>query len=110
MKRIGVVPGDGIGIDVTRESLRILRLVNEMAGGALEFVEFDWGADKFLKEGISLPAGACEMFRKDFDARAANFSAFAIDQLFRIFFMRSSILSQQSCLHFEKAGQARPVK
>ena len=68
MKRIAVIPGDGIGIDVTRESMRVLRRVNDVFGSGLEFVEFDWGAEKYLKEGIALPAGAFEMFRKDFDA------------------------------------------
>src|ERR1051326_3921480 len=68
MKRIAVIPGDGIGIDVTREAMRILRRVNEVFGAGLEFVEFDWGAEKYLNEGVSLPAGALEMLRKDFDA------------------------------------------
>ena len=68
MKRIAVIPGDGIGIDVTRESMRILRRVNEVFASGLEFVEFDWGAEKYLNEGVSLPAGALEMLRKDFDA------------------------------------------
>src|SRR5881628_724228 len=68
MKRIAVIPGDGIGIDVTRESMRVLRRVNEIFGARLEFVEFDWGAEKYLKEGIALPPGAFEMFRRDFDA------------------------------------------
>ncbi len=68
MKRIAVIPGDGIGIDVTRESMRVLRRVNDVFGAGLEFVELDWGAEKYLKEGIALPAGALEMLRKDFDA------------------------------------------
>ena len=68
MKRIAVIPGDGIGIDVTRESMRVLRRVNEVFAAGLEFVEFDWGAEKYLREGIALPPGAFEMFRKDFDA------------------------------------------
>ena len=68
MKQIAVIPGDGIGIDVTRESMRVLRRVNEVFGAGLEFVEFDWGAEKYLKEGISLPAGAFDMLRKDFAA------------------------------------------
>src|SRR5262249_47253499 len=68
MKRSGVIPGDGIGIDVTRESMRVLRRVNEVFGAGLEFVEFDWGAEKYLREGVTLPAGAFDMFRKDFDA------------------------------------------
>jgi 3-isopropylmalate dehydrogenase len=68
VKRIAVIPGDGIGIDVTRESMRVLRRVNEKFSAGLEFVEFDWGAEKYLKEGISLPAGAFERLRKDFGA------------------------------------------
>src|SRR6476661_4006183 len=68
MKRIAVIPGDGIGIDVTRESMRVLKRVNEVFSAGLEFVEFDWGAEKYLREGITLPAGAFDMFRKDFDA------------------------------------------
>jgi 3-isopropylmalate dehydrogenase len=68
MKRIAVIPGDGIGIDVTRESMRVLRRVNDVYSAGLEFVEFDWGAEKYLKEGIALPPGAFDMFREDFDA------------------------------------------
>ena len=68
MKRIAVIPGDGIGIDVTRESMRVLQRVNNVFSAGLEFVEFDWGAEKYLKEGIALLAGAFAMFRKDFDA------------------------------------------
>jgi 3-isopropylmalate dehydrogenase len=68
MKRIAVIPGDGIGIDVTRESMRVLKRVNEVFSAGLEFVEFDWGAEKYLNEGVTLPAGAFDMFRKDFDA------------------------------------------
>ena len=68
MKRVAVIPGDGIGIDVTRESTRVLRRVNDVFSAGLELVEFDWGAEKYLSEGIALPSGAFEMFRKDFDA------------------------------------------
>jgi len=31
-------------------------------------VEFVWGADKYILEGVSLPAGAVEMLRDEFDA------------------------------------------
>lgn len=68
MKRIAVIPGDGIGIDVTREAIRVLHRVNEVFGAGLQFTEFDWGAEKFLKEGVTLPAGAFDMLRRDFDA------------------------------------------
>jgi len=68
MKPIAVIPGDGIGVDVTLECMRVLGRVNEKYGLGLEFVVFDWGADKYLKEGVTLPAGALEMLPRDFSA------------------------------------------
>src|SRR2546426_5222106 len=68
MKRIAVIPGDGIGVDITREAMKVLRRVNETLGRELEFTELDWGAEKYLREGITLPPGAFEMLRRDFDA------------------------------------------
>jgi 3-isopropylmalate dehydrogenase len=68
MKRIAVIPGDGIGVDVTREAMKVLGRVNETLGRKLEFTELDWGAEKYLREGITLPPGAFEMLRRDFDA------------------------------------------
>lgn len=46
----------------------MLRAVAAAGKRRLEFVEFDWGADKFLRDGVSLPAGAVEMLRDEFDA------------------------------------------
>jgi 3-isopropylmalate dehydrogenase len=67
MKRIAVIPGDGIGIDVTREALKVLHRINNVLGSELEFAEFDWGAEKYLREGVTLPVGAIEMLRREFD-------------------------------------------
>ncbi len=66
--RIAVIPGDGIGKEVTPEAVKVLRAVTQSARRPLEFVEFDWGADKYLREGVTLPAGAVEMLRDEFDA------------------------------------------
>jgi len=66
--RIAVIPGDGIGKEVTPEAVRVLRAVTSRTGRSIEFVEFDWGADKYLRDGITLPAGAVEMLRDEFDA------------------------------------------
>ena len=66
--RIAVIPGDGIGKEVTPEALKVLRAVAGARKRAMEFVEFDWGADKYLSEGVSLPPGAVEMLRDEFDA------------------------------------------
>lgn len=67
-KRIAVVPGDGIGVEVTREAVKVLRAATTSAPGKLDFTEFDWGAERFLRDGTTLPAGAVEMLRRDFDA------------------------------------------
>ena len=39
---------------------------------SLELTDFDWGAEKFLREGVSLPAGALEMLASEFDAILAG--------------------------------------
>ena len=67
-KRIAILPGDGIGIDVTAEATKVLQALATSRGLPLELVTFDWGAEKYLREGISLPAGALEMLRRDFHA------------------------------------------
>lgn len=71
-QRIAVVPGDGIGVEVIAEALRVIDRVRTTHDVELELVNFDWGADKFLAEGISLPAGALEMLSNEFDAILAG--------------------------------------
>ena len=72
MKRIAVIPGDGIGPEVVREAVRVLRHLQETRGLELEFVDFDWGAEKFLRDGVTLPDGALEMLTAKFDAILAG--------------------------------------
>jgi 3-isopropylmalate dehydrogenase len=68
VKRIAVVPGDGIGPEVIKEAVSVLERVRETHGVELELKHFDWGADKFLSEGVTLPEGALEMLSSEFDA------------------------------------------
>src|SRR5215210_6391937 len=72
MKRIAVIPGDGIGPEVVREAVRVLRHLQQTKGLELELVHFDWGSEKFLTEGVSLPAGALENLSQEFDAILAG--------------------------------------
>jgi 3-isopropylmalate dehydrogenase len=67
-KRIAVIPGDGIGVEVTREAVKVLTAATSAGPVKLEFTEFDWGAERYLRDGTTLPAGAVEMFHRDFDA------------------------------------------
>ena len=68
VKRVAVVPGDGIGPEVIEEAVRLLERLRETHGVELELKHFDWGADKFLSEGVSLPEGALDMLSTEFDA------------------------------------------
>ncbi len=72
MQRVAVIPGDGIGPEVLEEAVSVLERVREMHGVELELQHFDWGADKFLREGVTLPSGALEMLARDFDAILAG--------------------------------------
>lgn len=66
--RIAVIPGDGIGKEVTPVAVRVMQNVVAPTRRAVEFVEFDWGADRYLSDGVSLPPAAVEMLRDEFDA------------------------------------------
>jgi 3-isopropylmalate dehydrogenase len=66
-RRFAVLPGDGIGVDVTREAVKVLEAADSVLPFGLETRTFDYGADHFLKTGETLPDSALEEF-KTFDA------------------------------------------
>ena len=66
--RIAVVPGDGIGVEVTAEAVRALEAVAASAGRRIRPTRFEWGADHYLKTGVTLPADALAMLQEGFDA------------------------------------------
>ena len=66
--RIAVVPGDGIGVDVTREAVKVLDRTASRAGFPVEKAAFPWSADHYLKTGETLPAGAFEDLASNYDA------------------------------------------
>jgi isocitrate/isopropylmalate dehydrogenase len=53
--RIAVIPGDGIGREVVPEGLRVLQAAASRFGIALQFDEFDWSCDYYLKHGQMMP-------------------------------------------------------
>lgn len=67
-KRIAVIPGDGIGKEVTLEGVKAVNAACAVSGQRIEFTNFDWGADRFLKDGTTLPPEASEMLQREFDA------------------------------------------
>ena len=68
MQKIAIIAGDGIGIDVTIEALKVLRRVNEKFSLKLELIEFPYGAEHYLKTGVGLPPGQMEDYRKNYAA------------------------------------------
>jgi len=66
--RIAVIPGDGIGKDVTAEAVKVLKAVTEVTGRPLELEFLPWSADYYLETGITLPPDGYDMLRNDFDA------------------------------------------
>ncbi|HLY62445.1 MAG TPA: isocitrate/isopropylmalate dehydrogenase family protein [Terriglobia bacterium] len=67
-KRIAFIPGDGIGIEVTAEAVKVLDVLIKGRNLPIEHVTFDWGAEKYLREDVTLPKDALEMFRRDYQA------------------------------------------
>jgi 3-isopropylmalate dehydrogenase len=67
-KRIAIIPGDGIGKEVIPVAVKVLKEAASATGASVSLTEFDWGADRYLRDGTSLPADAVEMFQRDFDA------------------------------------------
>src|SRR3954471_5868296 len=63
-QRIAVIPGDGIGPEVARIGVRLL----EQFQLPLAFDWFDFGADRYLKDGTILPPGFMDRLRKEYAA------------------------------------------
>ncbi|WP_291852342.1 tartrate dehydrogenase [Accumulibacter sp.] len=55
VRRIAVIPGDGIGKEVVPEGLRVLDAVATRFDLALRWDEFDWSCDYYLKHGRMMP-------------------------------------------------------
>jgi 3-isopropylmalate dehydrogenase len=49
--KIAVIPGDGIGPEVTKETLRVLDVIAQMNSISLDFEEFPLGAAHYLETG-----------------------------------------------------------
>jgi 3-isopropylmalate dehydrogenase len=67
MKRVALIPGDGIGIEVTRQAARVIEVLR--AGGEpIETEEFDFGADRYLRTGVAITNEEMARLGNEFDA------------------------------------------
>jgi 3-isopropylmalate dehydrogenase len=63
-KRIAVIAGDGIGKEVIPQAVSVI----EAAGAAVEATAFDWGADRYLADNVTVPPDGFAMLAAGFDA------------------------------------------
>src|SRR6201987_2173764 len=63
-KRIAIIPGDGIGKEVIPQAVKVLAA----SGAPVETTEFDWGADRYLADGTTVPGDGFSRLAKEFDA------------------------------------------
>jgi 3-isopropylmalate dehydrogenase len=63
-KRIAVIAGDGIGKEVIPQAVNVM----QAAGAAVNLTSFDWGADRYLADKITVPPDGFAMLARDFDA------------------------------------------
>jgi 3-isopropylmalate dehydrogenase len=65
--RIAIIPGDGIGKEVTAEAVKVLRAIEQRFGRRFDVEMLPWSADYFLESGITIPGNGYDLLR-GFDA------------------------------------------
>src|SRR5438128_2059759 len=60
---IAVLPGDGIGVDVTSEAVKVLRAAQRSGGFTLHLEAYDCGAECYHRTGEDLPATTLQACR-----------------------------------------------
>jgi 3-isopropylmalate dehydrogenase len=65
--KIAVIPGDGIGRDVTTEAMKVLEAVGQRFGRSFKLEHLPWSADYFLQSGVTIPPNGYDTLR-EFDA------------------------------------------
>ena len=68
MHKIAIIPGDGIGIDVTEEVVKVFEIFKNEKNLPIELNHFDYGADKYLATGISMPDEQIKDFQENYQA------------------------------------------
>jgi 3-isopropylmalate dehydrogenase len=71
LTRIVLIPGDGIGPEVTAEAEKIIRRTADVFGQRVEIETLPWGADHYLATGVTVPADGYHILR-EFDAILAG--------------------------------------
>lgn len=66
--KIAVIGGDGVGPEVCREGMKVMKAISKLDGSFhFEFGSFPWGCEYYLKHGRMMPEDALETL-SEFDA------------------------------------------
>jgi 3-isopropylmalate dehydrogenase len=65
--RLAIIPGDGIGKEVTAEAVKVLQAVERAFGRRFEYEHLPWSADYYLETGVTIPSNGYDHLRT-FDA------------------------------------------
>jgi len=68
MPRIALLPGDGIGVEVTAEARKVLECGAALDGLALDLVEWPHGAQRYLDTGQTITPAEMAELERDYDA------------------------------------------
>ncbi|MCX7914680.1 MAG: 3-isopropylmalate dehydrogenase [Verrucomicrobiae bacterium] len=61
---VAVIGGDGTGPEVTREAIKVLNAAAARFGFGLNYTEYDFGGDRYLRTGETLPDSALQELRR----------------------------------------------
>ena len=61
--KIAVLPGDGIGKEVTPEGLRLLQALGPLHDAVFEFTSYDWGSEYYFEHGRMMPVNGLDQLR-----------------------------------------------
>src|SRR4051795_9822935 len=64
---LAVIPGDGIGKEVTGEAVKVIQAVGQKFGQTFELEHLPWSADYYLETGVTIPPNGYDTLR-GFDA------------------------------------------
>ncbi len=62
--KIAVMGGDGTGPEVVAEGIKVLKEAGSKHGISFDFTEFDFGGERYLKTGETLPESGIEELKK----------------------------------------------
>ena len=67
-RRVAVIAGDGIGPEVVGEALKVLAAVESRFHVGTTVEPLPYGADHYLRTGITIPPAEMQRLGRDFDA------------------------------------------